>query len=127
MVVVSVSLDEGSIISLENIMECLKMKSRSEAVRFAIGAAEDTLKEMEEISGSVEGVLIIVHPDHYDSWLSIIQHRYDQCIKTQLHSHLHNRRCLDVMIISADPGSFKSMMQDIYSAGKSNYIQFVHS
>ena len=127
MVVISVSLDEESIISLENIMESLGMKSRSEAVRFAIGAAEDTLKDMEDLTGNVEGVLIIVHPDHNDSWLSIIQHRYDQCIKTQLHSHLHNRRCLDVMIISADAGSFKSMMQDIFSAGKSNYTRFVHS
>jgi len=127
MTVVSVSLDEESIISLENIMGSLGVRSRSEAVRFAIGAAEDTLKDIQDMTGNVEGVLIIVHPDHNDSWLSVIQHKYDRCIKTQLHSHLHNRRCLDVMIISDDAGLFKSMMQDIFSADKSNYTRFVHS
>jgi CopG family nickel-responsive transcriptional regulator len=127
MAVISISLDDESALALETIMGSLGIKSRSEAVRFAISTTETTLKDMESITGDVEGVLIIVHPDHNDSWLSMIQHRYDGCIKTQLHSHLHNRRCLDVMIISSDAGSFRSMMRDIYSAGKSSYTQFVHS
>lgn len=127
MAVISISLDDESALALETIMGSLGIKSRSEAVRFAISTTETTLKDTESITGDVEGVLIIVHPDHNDSWLSVIQHRYDGCIKTQLHSHLHNRRCLDVMIISSDAGSFRSMMRDIYSAGKSSYTQFVHS
>lgn len=127
MPIISVSLDDENVAALEVIMGSVGIKSRSEAMRFAVSTTESTLRDMEDIKGDVEGVLIIVHPDHSDSWLSVIQHKYDTCIKTQVHSHLRNKRCLDVMIVSTDADSFKSMMRDIYSAGKSSYTQFVQS
>lgn len=51
MAVVSISLDEESALALENIMRSLGIKSRSEAVRFAISTTDASLKDMESISG----------------------------------------------------------------------------
>lgn len=127
MSIVSVSLDDDSIASLDRITESLGLKGRSDAVRMSIRSALNEIKEMDEFEGLVEGVLVIVHDHHNDSWINTIQHVNEGIIKTQLHSHLQNRKCLELMIISGDGKEFGAMMRDIHSAGKASYVKFVRS
>lgn len=127
MSIVSVSLDEESIAALDMITESLKLKGRSDAVRMSIKSAVAELKEMNDFDGLVEGVLIIVHEHHNDSWMSMIQHRYEEVIRTQLHSHLHSRQCLELMIVSGEGDTIREMMREIHSANKASYIKLVRS
>jgi CopG family nickel-responsive transcriptional regulator len=127
MTVISISLPEENIASLEKIQEYLDLSGRSEAVRASIRIAETEIKEMEELSGDVEGVLIVVHSTHDDQWVSMLQHRYEDAIRTQLHSHLQDRKCLEVMILSSDSAVLGRMMREIYGTGKADYTKFVRS
>jgi CopG family nickel-responsive transcriptional regulator len=127
MSIVSVSLDEESIAALDRITESLGLKGRSDAVRVSIRSAMAEIKEMDDLSGLVEGVLIIVHEHHNDSWISVIQHQNEDIIKTQLHSHLQNRKCLELMIISGDGKRIRDMMHEIHSVGQATYLKFVRS
>ena len=127
MSIVSISLTDENISSLEDIQKCYGLAGRSEAIRHAIRAAEAEIREISDMEGTVEGVLVIVHKDHGDVWMSQIQHRYESHIKTQLHSHLKDRKCLEVMIISSDGETMKAMLREIISFGKADYVKFVHS
>ena len=127
MSIVSISLTDENISALENIQKCYGLTGRSEAIRHSIRAAESEIREIADMDGVVEGVLVIVHKDHGDSWMGQIQHRYESEIKTQLHSHLKDRKCLEVMIISSDGGTMKNMLKDIHSVGKADYVKFVRS
>jgi CopG family nickel-responsive transcriptional regulator len=125
MTVISISLPEESIGALDKIQKGLELSGRSETVRAAIKIAESEMKEIEDADSDVEGVLIIVHGTHSDRWIGMLQHKYENMIKTQLHSHLQNRKCLEVMILSGGPGKFEEMMKEIYSTGKADYVKFV--
>lgn len=127
MTVVSVSLDDESLRILNEIEDIYSLKGRSEAVRLSIRDAGSKAKDIEDIEGYVEGVLIIVRSDHIDPWMSQIQIKYESSIKTQLHSHLLNRKCLEVMIISGIADKVKSMLKDIKSSAKAEYVKFVKS
>lgn len=127
MAIISISLADESVSSLDAIQEYLDLKGRSEAVRTSIRMAEAELKEMEKLDGDVEGVLIIVHSTHDDQWMNKIQHRHEKNIRTQLHSHLQNRKCLEVMILSGEASAVRDMIKDIYAVGKADYIKFVRS
>jgi len=127
MTVISISLPDDSIETLEKIREQLDLSGRSEAVRASIRIAESEMRETEKLDGDVEGVLIIVHSAHHDQWVGMLQHRYESIIRTQLHSHLQNRKCLEVMIISSGPSVFEKMMKEIYGVGKADYVKFVRS
>ena len=127
MSIVSISLTDDNLASLDDIKRCYGLNGRSEAIRHSIRAAESEIREIVDMEGTVEGVLIIVHGDHGDTWISQIQHRYESHIKTQLHSHLKDRKCLEVMIISSDAESMKDMLKEIHSVGKADYVKFVHS
>lgn len=125
MPVVSVSLSDESMESLDSVMRSLGLVNRSEAVRSSIKIAESALNEDAFGEEHVEGVLVITHKDHGDPWLSILQHRYERHIKTQLHTHLKDRSCLEVMIVSANGRALSEILKAIYSSGKADYVKFV--
>ena len=111
MAIVSISLGEDYLLALDDIQEAYDLVGRSEAVRMAISAALDEMREMDTIEGPVEGVLIIVRGDHADPWMIQIQAKYQEAIKTQLHSHLRDHSCLEVMVTWSASMSFKSQIR----------------
>ena len=82
---------------------------------------------MEDLEGNIEGVLITIRSDHADPWMSLIQAKYVGSIKTQLHSHLKNKKCLEVMIISCSAEELRDLMREIQGSGKADYVRFVRS
>lgn len=123
--IISVSLTEENLRALEDIEKSYGLSGRSESIRHAIRAAETEIREMADFDGDVEGVLVIVHRDHGDSWMGQIQHRYENHIRTQLHSHLKDKKCLEVMIISTDGETMRRMLKEIHATGKADYVKFV--
>ena len=123
--IVSVSLNDENLAALDRIQETYGLSRRSEAVRASINAALADIREMEAMEGDVEGVLIIVRGNHEDPWMMCIQGRYERTIKTQLHSHLRNHKCLEVMVVSCDGETLSRMLRDIQSEGKADYVKFV--
>ncbi|MCL2295890.1 MAG: CopG family ribbon-helix-helix protein [Methanomassiliicoccaceae archaeon] len=127
MVIVSISLSKESAEALEDIQRRFGLKGRSEAVRRAINAAKTEAQIIEGLEGIVEGVLIIVKKDHSDPWMNLIQAKHENEIKTQLHSHLKDHKCLEVMVVSGEAGRISSMLKEIHSIGKADYVTFVKS
>ena len=88
MTIISVSLNEEYTQILDSIQAAYDLKGRSEAIRLSLDAASGEMKELGSLEGTVEGVLIIVRGNHADPWIIQIQARYQEYIKTQMHSHL---------------------------------------
>ena len=124
--IISVSLSYEYTEALDSIQESYGLKGRSEAIRTSISAALDEIKELSALKGKVEGVLIIVRSNHADPWMIRIQARYQHIIQTQMHSHLRDQKCLEVMVLSCDASELREMMSDIKAEGKADYIKFVH-
>ncbi len=125
--IVSISLNDESIQALDEIQVMFGLKGRSEAVRRAINAAQSEAQDIKDLEGQVEGVLIIVKKDHADPWMNLIQAKHEREIKTQLHSHLENHKCLEVMVISSEAEKLSAMLKEIHSTGKADYVRFVRS
>ncbi len=79
------------------------------------------------MNGPTEGVLVMVHKEYEDAWVNRVQHKYENHIKTHLHSHLKDCKCLEVMIISSESNTVKDMIREIHSSGKADYVKFVRS
>ena len=125
MAIVSVSLSEENIAELDRIQETFGFSGRSEAVRAAIASEIEKMDDMENLKGLTEGVLISIRRDHSDPWMSIIQAKHQDAIKTQLHSHLKNKKCLEVMVISCDAEDLKEMLRERERTAKADYVRFV--
>lgn len=123
--IVSISLNEDNLAALDKIQETYGLSGRSEAVRTSINAALAEIRELEKMGGDVEGVLVIVRGNHEDPWMMRIQGTYESVIKTQLHSHLRNHKCLEVMVVSCDSRLLGKMIREIQAEGKADYVKFV--
>lgn len=123
--IVSISLNDENISALDRIQKTYGLTGRSEAVRMSINAALADIHEAEALDGVVEGVMVIVRGNHADPWMIKIQAKYETYIKTQMHSHLQNHKCLEVMVISCEAETLASMMRDIQAEGKADYVKFV--
>lgn len=127
MSIVSISLSDENLAALDHIQETFGLKGRSDAVRTAINSAVSEMQDLANLEGSVEGVLITIRRDHADPWMSMIQAKYVDSIKTQLHSHLKDQKCLEVMIISCPATELQHIIQEIKATGKADYVRFVRS
>ncbi|MCK9322784.1 MAG: CopG family transcriptional regulator [Candidatus Methanomethylophilaceae archaeon] len=125
--IVSISLNDENLKALDDIQEAFGLNGRSEAVRTSINAAMIEVQDIKSMEGVVEGILIIVKKGHADPWMSLIQAKHEEDIKTQLHSHLKNHKCLEVMVISSDADKLSSMLREIHATGKADYVRFVRS
>ncbi len=123
--IVSISLNDEYLRALDDIQDAYDLVGRSEAVRMAISAALDEMHEMDTIEGPVEGVLIIIRGGHADPWMLQIQAKYQDAIKTQMHSHLRDHACLELMVISCEAKHLRAMMTEIKAQGKARYVKFV--
>lgn len=125
--IVSISLNDENLAALDQIQAAYGLSGRSEAVRTAINAATIEMQDLADLTGEVEGVLIIIKRDHADPWVDLIQAKHVACIKTQLHSHLRNRKCLEVMVVACEAADLRAMLHEIHAAGKADYVRFVRS
>lgn len=127
MVVVSVSLKDESLDQLREIQKGMGLSSRNETIRYCLKTVDSQMREREDMSGPVEGVLIVVHNSHMDSWMSVIQHRYERLVGTQLHSHLESGKCLEVMILRGDAEDVGNMIREFDRQENAEYVRFVQS
>ncbi len=125
MTVISVSLGDEDVENLDRIQQEYGLKGRSDAVRAAVRQATSNLQDLQDMKGQVEGVLIAVRRDHADPWLSNIQAAHIGLVTTQLHSHLRDHKCLEVMILSGSAAEVKRMILDIEASNKADYVRFV--
>ncbi len=125
MTIISVSLNDEYTGMLDEIQKAYDLKGRSEAMRASISVAMNEIKEMSSLTGTVEGVMIIVRGNHADPWMIQIQAKYQDIIKTQMHSHLKDHKCLEVMVVSCTAKELSDMMKDIRAQDKADYVKFV--
>jgi len=123
--IVSISLNDDNLEALEKIQKTYGLNGRSEAVRASLNAALSDIRDEEEFEGIVEGVLVIVRRNHDDPWMIRLQAKHEASIKTQMHSHLKDHKCLEVMIVSCEASELRVMLNDIRAEGKADYMKFV--
>jgi len=127
MSIVSVSLTEKNKEILDKIQDSLGLASRSETIRVCLRCAETEAREREVLVGNVEGVLIIVHSTHKRSELDEARHLYKELIKTQIHSHLKNSKCLEIFIIQGTADNVKKMLTLFHGNDGLDYVKFIRS
>jgi CopG family nickel-responsive transcriptional regulator len=127
MPIVSISLSDKNLEVIDRMQRTFGLRGRSEAVRACLRATEDEIREREGFEGEVEGVLIIVHESHKSPNLDLIRHQHQELIRTQIHSHLKNEKCLEVFIVKGSADEVKGMMNKFRGREELDYVKFVQS
>ena len=118
MSVVSVSLNDTLLEDIDEFMEEQGFSGRSEVMRTAVRALLRDRKEISDIEGTVDAVVIVTHKDEDSEEIDNIQHDHQDTITTQLHSHMDEHKCLEVFMLHGDAEKVKELYNTFQASSK---------
>jgi CopG family nickel-responsive transcriptional regulator len=118
MSVVSVSLNETLLEDIDEFMDEQGFSGRSEVMRTAVRALLRDRKEISDLKGTVDAVVIVTHEDEDSGEIDDIQHDYQDAITTQLHNHMDEHKCLEVFMLHGEAEKVKELYNNFQASNK---------
>lgn len=126
MTIVSVSLDEQILRSLDDVAQRRKYRSRSEAVREALREFIDVTEWGRE-SGQASVILAVIYEKgNPKADLAMLQHRFDE-IRTMLHTHINEVDCLQIFVAEGSTARLKELIGRIRRVKGVKQIKFIQT
>ena len=102
MPIVSISLNDEILKQIDSLQKNLGFSGRSDAIRAGIRSFVSEEKQKEDLSGSVNAILLVVHNDEYDNQVTDIKHSYEDLITMHLHSKIEGDKCMELFILKGE-------------------------
>ena len=118
MSVVSVSLNNKLLEDIDDFMDEQGFSGRSEVMRTAVRALLRDRKEISDLEGTVDAVVIVTHEDKDSGEIDDIQHDYQDTITTQLHNHMDEHKCLEVFMLHGEAEKVKQLYNKFQASSK---------
>ncbi|MEK6988378.1 MAG: CopG family ribbon-helix-helix protein [Candidatus Thermoplasmatota archaeon] len=126
MPIVSLSLDEGILKSLDEVVQRRKYRSRSEAAREALREFID-VTEWGRDGGQASVILAVIYEKgNHKADLAMLQHRFDE-IRTMLHTHLNEVDCLQIFVAEGPTPRLKELISQIRRVKGVKQIKFIQT
>jgi len=127
MPIISVSLTDKNVEDLEFLQKELGFTGRSEAIRAAMRTLLAENNERRTMAGPVDGVLIMVNDTCASGSIHDIYHENHPLIKTHVHNHLGNHKCMNMMVLSGDAKEINDLLDKMYRLEGIAYVKFIRS
>ena len=125
MTIVSISLNDQILKDLDKVQRTLGFSGRSEVIRAASRMLIEDAKEKSRLKGTINAVLLVVHHQHSEDTISAIKHSYEDVIKTQIHNHLREHKCLEIFIIEGDASRIQKLLNSFRTSKKIEYAKLI--
>lgn len=127
MPVISISLTDKNVEDLESLQKDLGFTGRSEAIRAAMRTLLAENSERRSMVGRVDGVLIMINDACASGSIHDIYHDNHPLIKTHVHNHLGNHKCMNMMVLSGDALDINELLDQMYRLEGIAYLKFIRS
>ena len=125
MVIVSISLNNKILEEIDNIQKEYGYSGRSEVIRAGARLLIAENKEKDKLSGKINSLLLLIHNQDAESTVSEIKHKFENITKTQIHSHLHGNKCLEIFILEGEADKIKSIFRNFQISRKMDYVKLI--
>lgn len=123
--IISMSLDENTLLDLDTLQKELGFSGRSETIRQCIRLFANDHKQGRKLHGEIDGVVLAVHPDEFTENVSETRHRYQHIIKTQIHHHLDSHACLELLIVKGPADTIRKLTHELQTSKKMTLVKLL--
>jgi CopG family nickel-responsive transcriptional regulator len=123
--IISISLNENIIQELDKLQKFLGFSGRSEIVRASVRNLLLEEKRIDELSGVLHSVLLVIHDEKSDQEISEIRHGFDKIINTHIHNKIDKDRCLEVFVLYGDAREIKNITKRFQGNRKMDQVRLV--
>lgn len=123
MPIISMSITEDLLKELEVAEKDQEFSGRSDFIRKAISKLIAEQKSKTYLTGNVDAVLMIKHPEKNAEKVSALRHRHQNLIQTHIHTHLENHHCLELFMLKGQGEKIKSMTKEFESSKRVDLVK----
>jgi CopG family nickel-responsive transcriptional regulator len=123
--IISISLNENIIQELDKLQKFLGFSGRSEIVRASVRNLLLEEKRIDELSGILHSVLLVIHDEKSDQEISEIRHGFDKIINTHIHNKIDKDRCLEIFVLYGDAKEIKNITKKFQGNRKMDQVRLV--
>lgn len=125
MPIVSISLNNRILNEIDAIQDEMGFSGRSETIRAAIRMLIADKREKEDLVGVLDATLLVIHDEDASENVSKIRHDFQDLIKTQIHNHLENDKCLEIFVVKGEAERIKMMKNSFQIEKNLDYVKLV--
>jgi CopG family nickel-responsive transcriptional regulator len=123
--IISISLNENIIQELDKLQKFLGFSGRSEIVRASVRNLLLEEKRIDELSGVLHSVLLVIHDEKSYQEISEIRHGFDKIINTHIHNKIDKDRCLEIFVLYGDAREIKNITKRFQGNRKMDQVRLV--
>lgn len=96
--IVSLSLPDSLMKDLDTLIARRGYRGRSEAVRVALAQQLDRERREDELSGTVNAIVVLGYQEKAERALTEVRHGHNDLVQSMLHAHTVKGRCATVLL-----------------------------
>ncbi len=125
MPIISVSIDNETLSELGAIEKSLGFSGRSEAIRAGVRSLVAENRSVENLSGEIKAVLLLVHEENAEKSASFLAHEFEDAVSTHIHSNLKREKCLEIFVLAGSAERIRALFKAAKSSRKMEYARLV--
>jgi CopG family nickel-responsive transcriptional regulator len=123
--IISMSLSLELLNEIDQLQKELGFSGRSEVIRAGVRMLIADNREKGKLSGKLDSVLLVIHDQPADDIVSKLKHRFEDIIKTQVHSHLKGDKCLEIFTLDGESNRIKELTKQFQTSRKIEYMKLI--
>lgn len=127
MAIISVSINNALIREVKKLKQDSGYSGTSEVIRAGLRMLVSEKRERAKLKGKTDAVLLIIHDDKYSEHITDMTHKYRSLVKTQVHNHLENHKCLQILVLNGDGQAISSAADSFRSSRKADLVKLIAS
>ena len=125
MTIVSMSLPEQMLESMDEIQKSVGFSGRSELVRAAIRLLLDDVKEKDSIKGKTSAVIVVSHDKEDEEPVTRLKHKFEDIVKTHVHCKVSREDCVEVFVLAGEGEQITSMTREFQKERKIRSVKLL--
>ena len=125
MTIISISINDNILREAGRLEKELGFSGRSEIIRAGLRMLIADTKEKSKLKGKIDATLLVAHDDDYSEEASVIRHKYQELIKTQVHNHLESHKCLEIFVVNGDAERIKKLSEEFQANRKMDFVKLI--
>jgi len=112
MPIVSLSLPEQMLESMDEIQHSVGFAGRSELVRAGIRLLLEDTRQKNALTGRVTAVIVVGHSKDDEEPVTRLKHKFEDIVKTHVHCKVSHEDCVEVFVLSGEGKEIASMTKE---------------
>lgn len=125
MSIVSFSLFPEDTKRIDEAAALLEVKSKSEVIRSSINCLIEELTSESKLHGHVHAAIIVLHDEKASSTISHIRHKFEAVIRTQMHCHFTENKCIETIIVEGNGEKVRKLLVELRKIKKVSSVKLV--